>query len=774
MHPEPTNSQDTLPDCGQGRSQNLRSVLAIGWLAAFFVFFYSFTLPNSNPRTSRLDLWQQLPDLYLFTVMPHQSGVQAHDDAMSSWANLPQRFDLLLVAAVIMAGAWALGHLLLRLIRVLSANAGLERTVFAFGLGLSALSLITLFLGLAGLLLRPLLCGVLAVSVLTELAIRYFQRDENANEPDNYRMATAGRTASLMRGQIPFATLLRGLAFVTVGLFLLAMLLGSMLPSIDFDVKEYHLQGPKEFYQARRVTMLPHNVYTSFPFLTEMLSLLAMVVRDDWYWGALAGKTVLMSFAPLTALAIFVIGQRWFHPLAGWLAALIHLTTPWTYRISIIAYAEGGLTFFLTASLLATLLAVERMRKHEPAGRLFFLAGLLAGSAMGCKYPGLLSVVLPLATVAVIAPFALKLATADRKRIALQSVAMFGLGTAITVGPWLLKNAVETGNPVYPLLYNVFGGRDWDADLNARWKSAHSPDTYAITDLGEKFIDVTSKSDWLSPLLFGLAPLALFGFSNRRLARWLWLYVAYLFLTWWVFTHRIDRFWIPLIPIVSLLAGAGVVWTTSRIWRWASGCAIALAVLFNLGFITTTLCGYNAYLADIHQARLAAESTSRGIEFLNQLGLPADAKVLMVGEAQVFDARFDLLYNTVFDRSIFQQFCSADAPGASDKEQSMRKPNDIHRAFRERGITHIFVNWREILRYRPTYGYTDFVAPHRFVWLKEHGILGTEIRDPQSVAVFETVPQSDQQEIERWGPELVVEIEGRKVFIASQLYEVQP
>ena len=87
----------------------------------------------------------------------------------------------------------------------------------------------------------------------------------------------------------------RLLLIVAVVPFLVAMLLGSMLPPVDFDVKEYHLQGPKEFFQAGRITMLPHNVYTSFPFLTEMLSLLGMVIRDDWYWGALAGKAVRIN-----------------------------------------------------------------------------------------------------------------------------------------------------------------------------------------------------------------------------------------------------------------------------------------------------------------------------------------------------------------------------------------------------------------------------------------------------------------------------------------------
>ena len=95
------------------------------------------------------------------------------------------------------------------------------------------------------------------------------------------------------------------------------MLLGGVSPSTDFDVKEYHFEGPKEFFLAGRMQFLPHNVYTSFPFLTEMLTLLGMVLRNDWAGGALVGKSVLTAFVPLTGLAILAAGRRWFGPLGG-------------------------------------------------------------------------------------------------------------------------------------------------------------------------------------------------------------------------------------------------------------------------------------------------------------------------------------------------------------------------------------------------------------------------------------------------------------------------
>ena len=135
---------------------------------------------------------------------------------------------------------------------------------------------------------------------------------------------------------------------------------------------------------------------------------------------------------------------------------------------------------------------------------------------------------------------------------------------------------------------------------------------------------MTAKSDWLSPLLFGLAPLALLAGRNRRLVLLLWLYAVFLFFAWWLLTHRIDRFWVPMIPVVSLLAGIGATWNRATVWRCAGGLLIAAAVLFNLGFVTTGLCGNNMYMFDLNDARRVSESFTPGIASLTT-NLPANA-----------------------------------------------------------------------------------------------------------------------------------------------------
>jgi hypothetical protein len=807
----------------RGRRSCWPDWIALLWILGYSLFFFHFTLPNSNPKTGRADVWSELPDILWSNV------VTPAKFPASSWGNLSQRLDLIAVAAAIWLGSLAVGGLCWRVLRVpLAANSG-ERLVCVCGVGLSAVSLLMLGCGLAGWMSPLLLGGLLCLAVLVEgwlcLRERSGQVDESLRDSNSSHRVTRRRMliGMISRGeQIPYALVAKGLAVITIGLFLMAMFLGSLLPPTDFDVKAYHLTGPKEYFLNGQITFLEHNVYTNFPFLTEMLCLLGMVLRQDWYRGALAGQAVLMGFAPLTALALFCAGRRWFSETVGWLAAVIYLSTPWTYRLAVIAYVEGALSCYLFLTLLVVLLAVESLRREgsgSTSNRLFLLAGFFAGSAMACKYPGLVSVVIPLGLASVIA---VRVLNNGFRPARLRDALMYLLGTALSVGPWLLKNLVATDNPVYPLAYGLFGGRDWDAASHRKWNAGHSPTTYAISDLAEKFIDVTAKADWLSPLLFGLAPLALFAggrFSDRQpqlsnlslegrdvrpsilntspallgqspalvsphfaplatrsLLLWLWLYVAYLFLQWWLLTHRIDRFWVPLIPVVALLAAVGCVWSPSKLWQRACGWFMVLSVLFNLGFITTPFCGFNAYLSDLDKAREGAENTAETIHYLNQLvgKRPRSQTVLAIGEAQVFDARMPVLYHSVFDQPILRDWLAKrpeeDVPEAN---WPLRPIAEIREKFESAGVTLVLVNWQELLRYRRTYGYSDFVTPQRFAWLRKQGLLGDPAQFGMGMRPYESLSLDEQQEVERWAPELKVMWEGKPAFVTWQIFAVQ-
>jgi hypothetical protein len=679
--------------------------LGLAWLVVFCLFFYSFDLPN-NSDWSRIAIWMKLPSLL--------SSLELFS---APWQNLSQRAGLCGIAVFVWAGAWGLGSLILRVVRPPVVRGSAESLVFAFGLGLSAASLATLGLGLAGLLNRWIFVVLLLAAVAAEVLLRI--RESKQPSP----AADVGQPLA-KRDQPDASVTESGSWIVRVALaaivpFLLVMWLGSMSPETDFDVRAYHFVGPKEFFLQGRITRLNHNVYASFPFHNEMLVLLGMVLHDDWYWGALAGKSVLFAYAPLTALGLYAAGRRWFSRNAGLFAALIYISTPWIDRLTTIAYVESGLLFYLLASLLALLICIEQMKAGTLSHRTVLLVGLLAGSGMACKYTGALQVVAPIGAAVVLAAWFMLSAAQSRLRAVVTTAGVFALGVAMTIGPWMLKNIVETGNPVFPLAYSIFGGSDWNAALNARFVSGHT--THNPRSFFQCLGDVTANNDWSSPLWYGLAPLAFFVRSRRMMIVGLWGFVAYLFLTWFSLTHQIDRFWTPMIPVLCLLAGIGAEWRDDVMWRWGRNVVVALALLFNFAFIagneTWHLLGYNAFLADLNQARENREQPY--VRYLNELNrqTPGGIKVLCVGEAEIFETRFPVVYNAVFNESIFEKwFAAKAAPGVKAADLSLRPGAEITQLLHDQGITHVFVNWSWIRTYRnpENYGYSEFVTAGRF------------------------------------------------------------
>lgn len=742
---------------------------------AYLVLYFYLELPN-NSGIARSTLLRETPVRLLDLIAPTEPP-----PLENGWSQLSERVRPWKTSLLVVLAACGLGRFLLGLLVSVQQLMRAERLVLAAALGFSALSLLTLTGGRLGLMSSAYWTVLLWVCVGLGITASWRQRrrttvespgtddhtTENLPQPNSAASACSAPGLGWQLGVL-----------LLMAPFALCMLLGSALPPVDFDVREYHLQGPKEFYLQGQVRWLPHNVYTSFPFLTEMLSLLSMIVANDWYTGALAGQSVLMCFGPLTSLAVFALAHRYAGSRAAWLAALVHVSIPWTYRISTIAYAEGGLTFFLTATVLAVRLHQLQSWPDRRRGLVFI--GVLAGSAMACKYTGLVLVVIP----AVILVCWLDRHTAEGggRRLSMSGrmarPAAVLLGVAVAIGPWLLKNAVETGNPVYPLAYSVFGGADWNEQLNARWRAAHAPPGYSLSQLLDGLLDVSARNDWTSPLCLTLAIFSLVA-PGRKHTGLLWMGILYLFAAWWTLTHRIDRFWIPMLPLVSTLAGIGAVWSSTPQWRWTLRGLLLVLLAFNLSFITTPYCGNNQYLAKRELLERVVEPA--GIRRLNAV-LPKQAKVLCVGEAEVFNARFPLVYNTVFDVAWIELWMREESrddgssqtaeahDGADDKPLRLRHPEDFRAILQAAGITHIYVNWAEILRYRTTYGYTDFVQPELFGWMINHGLIDTG-REIQRAPIAGR-SKAEREQLQQWGRDLVDA--QQQSWIAAELFRVLP
>jgi hypothetical protein len=705
---------------------------------------------------------------------------------------LADRLPVLATAAAIVVWAAMLGWLLLTPLRRGTGQlTRLELVVFSTTVGLSALSTWTLLLGLFGQLGR--MWVFVLPALVTVLAAAYLWLREQRNQPNSRRLTAAGKMAGSSIGAGPtssetvHATSRRLLAagccsddiislkWLWLALpFVLAVFLAAMLPPLDFDVCEYHLQAPKEFFQQGRIAFLPHNVYANMTLGTEMLSLLAMVVSGDWWLGALAGKTIIAAFTPLCALGLLAAGRRLCSTGVGVVAALVYISVPWMISSPSPAVAtsgsaglvEGASACYLFLSLYAILLATRQqrgekgfwegggsgqstLRRHRAGGGELALAGYLAGAAVATKYPAALFVLLPLAIWVVVAQLGVRIqgpgargqegdttegrrgergegrgGTEQSRPILLPpspfplrrplnpliALAVFVLAATLACGLWFGKNWVSTGNPTYPLLYGVFDGKTWNAAKDRQWNQVHRPHDFSPATLGRDLESVVLTSPWLSPLVVPLAVLALVGASRQgsRLVWGLLGYVVFVLAMWWLFTHRIDRFWVPVLSVLALLAGVGAHWSADRWWRWTFRALLLAGLATN--FLMASWGPANAWFVPL--ADLRDDPAWVGDPWHRYFNAhAADGTVLAVGDAAVFDLRPPVLYNTCFDDCIFEQLVKG------------KSPEEIRAAFAREHIAYVYVNCGEIDRYRRTYGYTNFVQPAVFDHMVTQGIL---------------------------------------------------
>ena len=814
--------------------KQLRNAAILVGLAVYAIVFYTTPMP-SIARLMRLmgnfETWWRAKTVFVFCFRPDEW-------LWPNWFGSPPQFSLddraivLLGAGFILAWAAVLGWLLLSIGRVTRGLTRLETTVFSTAVGLNLLSTWTLAAGLFGQLGRlrsvggPALLtfaaaagywylrrrsdshgsrwrtapvtfgnvedGLAAAASQIEAAAAFKRavaaavqpplQPRGSLSPQQRRPSSPQQRAQLQRCETLVAAYRGSAKFVgrhwlLLGLpFVAAILLAAMLPPTEFDVCEYHLQAPKEFYQRGEIALLPHNVYANMALGAEMLSLLGMTIARDWWWGALVGKTVIAAFTPLCALGLLAAGRRFYSTAAGVVAALVYISIPWltstfffpNVNVSSSGMIEGASACYLFLALYALLLSRQRTNSFQQLPNapplqwggfsrdaelpenhpmpLVALAGYLAGGAVATKYPAVLFVLIPMAIWTLVGRSWRKESRMDRRSAArdlpdvepltptppllnpeprhlnpLAALAVFLLAAALGCGLWFGKNWALTGNPTYPLMYGVFDGATWNADKEMRWNRAHCPHDFAIETLGKDLGSVLLTSEWLSPLVVPLALLAFLGWADKpvviwRRLRWeLLIYVVFVIAVWWLFTHRIDRFWIPVLPVMALLAGAGACWSFETWWRGVL--KVMLLAALGANFLLSSAGPGNAWFVPLGQLRNDPVWIDPCHYYLNN---DADrGTVLAVGEAAVFDLKPRVLYNTCFDDCIFEQLVK----GKTAKE--------IRAEFASLQIAYVYVNWQEIQRYRDSYGFTDFVQPEIFDRLLKEGIL-------------ELIPQTDR------------------------------
>jgi hypothetical protein len=472
--------------------------------------------------------------------------------------------DISAAALIVLIGT-AFGR---KLSGLLSGKAGGD-PIFAFGLGMGALAYLVLAIGLVGRLygwVLLLVMGLLAVVSLPQIVGLLRDLGRWAKDQARIKLGPAD-------GLIAFS-------LAALGALGLIAALGP--PSgLDWDGLAYHLAVPKMYLNRHSVFYVPFISHSNFPFLTEMLYTLGLSLGSTSI-----AKLFHFSMYLGTASAIYALCRRHASPLVGKVGALVFMSAPIVIWESGVAYADVTTALYITLTVYAVL---NWPRTGE--SRWLIVGGVMGGFALGTK---------ALAAVPILVLCMWVLATSGlnhRWGRGLSLSLAFGAIALLVGSPWYVKSYVYTGNPVYPFLYNVFGGRNWSREAAEAYRAAQltlgagrgAGDflilPWSLTMDGFKFFD--------SPRLFGLIGMAFLGLIpvqvlSGKLNRLILIsaLTCIVVIAAWFFMMQQARYLIMIVPLLSILAASGVETshTSFRIGRHVVSAFLGLVIV--LGIVT--------------------------------------------------------------------------------------------------------------------------------------------------------------------------------------------
>jgi hypothetical protein len=665
---------------------------------------------------------------------------------------------VVLIAAAYGWGAWPtawLGH---------RGRDPLPQSCIAAALGLGIVGVLTLVAGVTGLLARSTAWGMIAIGCGLGAARLYVARRTRTDKTLSPVLSLGGK-GTVVAGALLLLPLAVPLA---VALF------GACLPpgvlwngeARGYDVLEYHLEVPREYFDAGRITFLPHNVYASFPQQVEILYLLLMYLAGGPLAAAIPAQLLHVALGILTVVAL----MAWTPP--GWprlIVAVAAGSVPWLAYLGCLAYVELGVLFF--AAVAGGLVvwgarppsrSLENRPSAGDSGVGYYLsAGLCAGLAGGCKYTALALIGAALAVT-------LLCLVTGAFRVRLRRLGWFLAGLIVAFSPWLIRNAAFTGNPVYPFAYRWFDGAAWSAAQDEQWARGTglpAEDRPIRRRLAITWDELPASAMFGAGLfLLALAGLVLIPLSRKegvgggvepgaqksplpalplrgggRSAAALGLWCVLILLGWAAFTRMPGRFAVPIVVPVALLIGigAGAAQRQLRPPRWrliVLGCLALASAAINGRTLARALYRndrlWASYGAPLRMLLGATEGFAREQPLTNLL--PAAGRVWLVGEARAFYLPARVHYTVVFDRDPWLEF--ARSATAADSIAWLRTHS----------VAYVVFCWPEIDRLKGSYGFPTWVTRRWVESLVPAGLRRIDLMgEPagRDIDVYEVLPR---------------------------------
>ena len=465
----------------------------------------------------------------------------------------------------------------------------------------------------------------------------------------------------------------------------LVLLINCLAPLTATDALVYHLNLPKIYTAAGGFVRLPYNVYANMPNYGEMLYTLVFCAA-----GETGARISYFLIVLATAAAIFALARRLVGPRFAAAGAACFLVEPLVLDNRVVCNVDVLLMFFLVAAVILLADALGRQTPERPI-RPIFAAASLGGFMLGIKYtaiaPALSLVALPL--------------FAFRGRIKIRTFLIALVIAAAVFAPWLVKNEVYVGNPLYPMFSSSLDGVNWDKIRETelvRWQRSMGMGRTALDyvllpfnvntrgNLGYDRFDGT-----LAPVLLLLVPLAFVKRTRFTLA----LIVMMLGISvFWAFSSQQMRFLLPSIGLASVLAAAGLAWLNERAGIRAANMIMVLAALlgafslvvpdpYGKAFISGALGDRIDVVVGLESREAYLKRNIQPFDMFDYVRqyLPKDEPLFMIAENRAY-----YLDNPYFADSFYE------ASTAMRMVAQARGPQELGQSIRAMGFNYVLIN----------------------------------------------------------------------------------
>jgi hypothetical protein len=399
------------------------------------------------------------------------------------------------------ASCLGFGAVVLRVLRLSSEFSPGEEATFSFAVGFGVLGWLVFPLGISGLLGNGWLLGLLILGLPGLIFLRF---------------------PALINIRPDFVGWLLISLIGTAASFDIAE---AMAPPGDADSLAYHFNAPKLFLKAGAIEFILRPLDGAIPYLVQMTYVPVLGLGGE---RALTLWTMVSGWS--SAGLLFILCRH--HLSRNWSLAVtaIFFTTP------VVVYAAGTGQIEIRTTLFV-MVGAWAIAKSLETDKIAFtvLAGLVVGFYGGSKYIGLM--------------FALAggLAILMQRRWLVHGL-VYSFVAFVIGSQWYIWNAIHTGDPFFPMLFQWLG-RD-DLEL---WTKAHDlvfKDTFFLFDR-----PAPRNLFWLLyyPFAATLDPFPVFEAKRAGLGPYGLLILPFAFLGAWKFRSKLSTSRITVYAALTFL-----------------------------------------------------------------------------------------------------------------------------------------------------------------------------------------------------------------------------